>query len=156
VLVMLAVDFWMVMAGLSSSNLNSPSERAFWLWMWLAGITMFLADVATLYWLGMWTGLAVRNPRHAFGAAIVPVLALPWVGLGVVMTIIELLPYELRRSFGWDGLPLLLWFGFGILVDLLFGLAARRKLLQNFRLIAAQRYQPKPSWWQRWFGKGTV
>jgi len=156
VLVLLSVDFWMLLAGLASSDLNSLGQRSFWLWMWLAGIVMFFADVAALYWLGMWTGLAVRNPKHAFGAAIVPVLALPWVGLGLVMTIIELLPYEMRQPFRWEGWPLLLWFGFGIIVDLLFGVVARGNLLRNFRIIAAQRYQPKPSWWQRWFGKGSV
>jgi ABC-type transport system involved in cytochrome c biogenesis permease component len=154
VLVMLAADVGMLLAGLSSSDLNSPSERSLWLWMWLGGITIFIADVTALYWLGLWTGLAVRNPKHAFGAAIVPVLALPWMGVGVVMTLIELLPYEMRQPFRWDGLPLLLWFGFGIVVDLLFGAVARRNLLRDFRVIAAQRYQPKPSWWQRWFGKG--
>ena len=26
----------------------------------------------------------------------------------------------------------------------------------HFRVIAAQRYQVRPSWWQRWFGKGDV
>jgi len=156
VLVMFVVDLWLLIASLSNSWLNGPSEQTFWLWMWLAGIVMFIADVTTLYWLGMWTGLAMRNPKHAFGAAIVPVLALPWIGLGVVMTIIELLPYEFRRPFRWDGFPLLVWFVFGITVDLLFGLIARRNLLLNFRLVAAQRYQPRPSWWQRWFGKGDV
>ena len=153
-LVMFVVDLWLVISGLSGRELTSPGEQGFWVWMWLAGIVMFVADVVTLYWLGMWTGLAMRNPKHAFGGAIVPVLALPWIGLGIVMTIIELLPYELRRPFRWDGFPLLVWFVFGILVDLLFGLSARRNLLTNFRLIAAQRYQPRPSWWQRWFGKG--
>ncbi len=155
-LVMLLLDFWLLLAGLSGSDLNSPGERTFWVWMWLAGITMFVADIAALFWLGMWTGLAVKNPRHAVGAAIVPVLALPWIGVGVVMTIIELLPYEMRRPFRWDGLPLLLWFGFGIAVDVLLGLAARNNLLRKFRVMAAQRYQAKPSWWQRWFGKGDV
>jgi ABC-type transport system involved in cytochrome c biogenesis permease component len=156
VLVMFVVDVWLLIAGLSSSWLNSSSEQSIWLWMWLAGMVMFIADVTTLYWLGMWTGLAMRNPKHAFGAAITPVLALPWIGLGVVMTIIELLPLEMRRSFRWDGFPLLVWFVLGITVDLLFGLNARRNLLLNFRLVAAQRYQPRPSWWQRWFGKGDV
>ena len=156
VLVMFVVDLWLVVSGLSGRNLSSPSGQSYWIWMWLAGMMMFVADVTTLYWLGMWTGLAMRNPKHAFGATIVPVLALPWIGLGVVMTIIELLPYDLRQPFRWDGFPLLVWFAFGIVVDLLFSLTARRNLLLNFRVIAAQRYQTRPSWWQRWFGKGEV
>lgn len=154
VLVMLFIDLWMVLAGLSNSDLNREQGREFWVWMWAAGIVVFLADVTALYWLGMWTGLAAKNPKHAFGSTVVPILALPWIGLGVVMTVIELLPYEMRRPFRWDGFPLLLWIGFSLMVDVLFGLAARGKLLQEFRVIAAQRYQPKPSWWQRWFGKG--
>jgi ABC-type transport system involved in cytochrome c biogenesis permease component len=155
VLVMFVADLSMMVAGLSHSDLNGQSQRTFWLWMWLAGIVMFVADAVALYWVGMWTGLAVRNPRHAFGAALVPVLALPWLGVGVAMTIFALLPYQMQQSFHWDGWPLLLWFGLGVAVDLVLGLAARANLLNDFRLVAAQRYQPKPSWWQRWFGKAA-
>jgi hypothetical protein len=155
VLVMLVTDLSMMVAGLSHSDLNGQSQRTFWLWMWLAGIVMFAADAVALYWVGMWTGLAVRNPRHAFGAALVPVLALPWLGVGVAMTIFALLPYQMQQPFHWDGWPLLLWFGLGVVVDLVLGLAARANLLKDFRLVAAQRYQPKPSWRQRWFGKAA-
>ena len=156
VLVMFIVDLWLIVSGLTGRDLNSSSAQTYWIWMWLAGMVMFVVDVTTLNWLGMWTGLSVRNPKHAFGATIVPVLALPWIGLGIVMTIIELLPHGMRQLFRWDGLPLMIWFVFGIVVDLLFGLTARRNLLLNFRVIAAQRYQARPSWWQRWFGKGDV
>jgi hypothetical protein len=55
--------------------------------------------------------------------------------------------------FNWDGWPLLLWFGFGILADVGFGSWARHKLLSEFRVLAAQRYQPQPAWWRRLFGK---
>ena len=155
VLVFLGACGLMIFAGGKSAEFSGGDRRT-GIGPVAAGLVMFAADVVALYWLGMWTGLAVKNSKHAFGAAIVPVLALPWVGLGVVMTIIELLPYDLRRAFRWDGLPLLLWFGFSIIVDVLFGLGARRNLLRNFRVLAAQRYQPKPSWWQRWFGRGSA
>lgn len=154
VLVMLGGDFLMIYAGLNDSSVRGDPD--FWVWLWLAGIFVFIADVITLYWLGMWTGLAMRSPKHAFGTAIVPVLALPWIGMGIVMTIIELMPYEFRRPFHWDGFPLLLWFAFSVLVDLGLGLFARHKLLKDFRVVAAQRYQFKPSWWQRWFGRGAA
>lgn len=155
VLVMLAADVAMLLAGLSESDIRAGGDRTIWIWMWVAGIVMFLADIVALYWLGMWTGLSVRNPKHAFGASIAPVLALPWVAFAMVVVVINLLPREVQQLLDWAGWPLLLWFGFGIVVDVLFGLAARANLLQNFRIIAAQRYQPKPSWWQRWFGKGS-
>jgi hypothetical protein len=55
--------------------------------------------------------------------------------------------------FDWDGWPFVMWFGFGVLADVGFGLWARHRLLTEFRVMAAQRYQPKPSWWRRLLGK---
>jgi len=151
-LVALGVGGLLVFAGANNVELNG-SDRPFWYWTWAAGLVMFVADVVALYWLGMWTGLAVQNSKHAFGAAIVPVLVLPWIALAVVATLVNLLPRETQRLFNWDGWPLLLWFGFGILADAGFGLWARHKLLTEFRVLAAQRYQPKPAWWRRLLGK---
>lgn len=152
VLVMLAADVWMCSSGMLRLS-GWGGDQSFWFLMWFAALVVFVTDVVALVWLGMWTGLATRNPRRAFGATVLPVLALPWVGFGVVMTIVALLPYQIGQQFEWDGWPLLLWFGFSLGTDLLFGLAARRKLLRDFRTVATQRYRPKPSWWQRWFGK---
>lgn len=153
VLMMLAVDCLMLYAGLNDSSVRGDPD--FWVWMWVAGIAVFVADVMALYWFGMWSGLSVRNPKKAFGAAIVPVLALPWIGMGVVLTFLELMPYEFRRHFRWDGFPLLLWTGLSFVTDCALGIFGRYKLLKDFRGVAAQRYQPRPSWWQRWFGRGA-
>ena len=142
----------MIFAGANNSELND-SDRTYWFWIWAAGLVMFGVDVVALYWLGLWTGLAMRNSKHAFGAALVPVLVLPWVGFAVAGTLIGLLPREAQRLFNWDGWPLLLWFGFGMMAEVGFGLWARHKLLVEFRIMAAHRYQPKPSWWRRLFGK---
>ncbi len=152
VLVLLGAGGLLIFAGANSSDLNGTS-RPYWYWGWAAGLVMFGADVVALYWLGLWTGLAVRNSKHAFGAAIVPVLGLPWIAIAVVVTVINLLPREFQQMFNWAGWPLLLWFGFGILADVGFGFWARHKLLTEFRVLAAQRYQPKLSWWRRRFGK---
>lgn len=151
-LAMLAADFVMLNAGLQDSDVSG--DPAMWIGMWLAGVGVFFADVVALYWHGMWTGLAARSPKHAFGAAVVPVLVLPWIAMGATLTAIELLPYEFRRLLRWDGWPLLLWFGFSLLTSGAFGLSARHNLLRNFRVVAAQRYQVRASWWQRWFGRG--
>jgi ABC-type transport system involved in cytochrome c biogenesis permease component len=155
VLVLLGASGLMAFAGANSSTLNG-GDRPYWYWGWVAGLVMFGADVVALYWLGMWTGLAVRNSRHAFGAAIAPVLGLPWIAIAFVLTVINLLPREAQRLFNWDGWPVLLWFGFGILADVGFGFWARHKLLTEFRALAAQRYQPKPSWWRQLFGKSSA
>ncbi len=148
VLVLLGACGLMIFVGGNSSEFNG-GDRPYWYWTWAAGLVMFGADVVALYWLGMWTGLAVKNSKQAFGAAIVPVLGLPWIAIAVVVTVINLLPRELRQMFDWDGWPFLMWFGFGILADVGIGLWARHKLLTEFRVMATQRYQPKPSWWRR-------
>jgi ABC-type transport system involved in cytochrome c biogenesis permease component len=142
-------------AGLADSGMNGE-ERVTWFWLGLAGVIVFVADTIALSWLGMWLGLAAKNPRHAFGAAIAPILALPWLGVAVVMTLITLLPYELRQKLRWESLPAWLWFGFSLMIDLGYGLYARHKLLAEFRLVAAQRFQPKPTWWQRLTGKSET
>lgn len=154
VLVLLGLVAVLAIAGANSDEL-STSDRAPWYGTWVAGVAMFGADVVALYWLGMWTALAVRNTKHAFGAAIGPVLFLPWIAIALVVTAINLLPREAQRMFllNWDGWPWLLWLGFGILTDVGFGFWARHKLLTEFRVVAAQRYQPKPSWWRRMLGK---
>jgi hypothetical protein len=142
-----------LLAGLTEPSMNAR-ERGYWLWVGLGGMVMFVADVVALYWMGMWLGMAAKNPKHAFGAAIAPILTLPGIAVALVMTAISLLPYELRRGFHLETLPFWLWFGFSLAADFFFGQYARHKLLTEFREVATQRYQPKPSWWQRLTGKG--
>lgn len=153
-LVLLAVVGLLAIAGTNDNEFNN-ADLTPWYWTWVAGVVMFGADVVALYWLGMWTALAVRNTKHAFGAAIVPVLFLPWIAIAALVTAINLLPRETQRMFrlNWDGWPWLLWLGFGIVTDIGFGFWARHKLLTEFRIVAAQRYQPKPAWWRRMLGR---
>jgi hypothetical protein len=42
-----------------------------------------------------------------------------------------------------------LWFSLGLAADVGFGLWARHKLLNEFRLAAARRYEPLPGFWKR-------
>lgn len=154
-LVLLGASGLMVCAGAISSDVPGY-YRPSWYWGWAAGFVMFGADVVALYWLGLWTGLAVRNSKHAFGAAIVPVLVLPWLAMAVMAVVVNLLPRDWRQMLDWNGWPVLLWFGFGMAADVGFGFWARHKLLTEFRVMAAQRYLPQPSWWQRLFGKASA
>ncbi len=155
VAVMFVVDFIMLLAGLNEHQMSSQ-ERPYWIWVGLAGMVMFVADAIALYWMGMWLGLAVKNPKHAFGAAVAPILTLPWVGVALVMTVISLLPYEMRREFRGDYWVWGLWFGLSMIADFGFGFYARNKLLTEFREVASQRFQPKATWWQRLTGKAAT
>jgi ABC-type transport system involved in cytochrome c biogenesis permease component len=142
----------MWLAGFDESR---GSDRPGWFWIGLAGVFMFFADTAALVWMGMWLGLSVKNPRHAFGGAIAPILALPWVATALVMTAIAFVPYPIRQHWRPDILVWVLWFGFSMAADLGFGWWAWHNLHTRFREVAAQRYQVKPSWWQRLTGRGT-
>jgi hypothetical protein len=44
-----------------------------------------------------------------------------------------------------------LWFGLGLVADIGFSIAARRKLLTEFRFAAAQRYTPRAGFFKRLF-----
>ncbi len=151
--VMLVADLVMLGAGLNHSELGSEG-KTYWLLVGIAGFIMFVTDTIALYWMGMWRGLSSKNPRKAFGGAIAPILTLPWIATALTMTFVGLMPNELRRAIYFDSLPLWLWFGYSMAADLLFSLYARQQLLSQFRVLAAQRYQPKASWWQRLTGRG--
>lgn len=155
VVVLVVAAILMLVAGLRHPEMNS-NDSWYWLLTGLGGLIMFATDIMALFWTGMWFGLSSKNPRHAYGSAIAPILTLPWVATGLTMTAVALLPYELARGLRSDALPLWLWFGYSLLADLAFGLYARHRLMTQFRVLAAQRYQPKSSWWQRLMGRGET
>jgi len=79
---------------------------------------------------------------------------LPWVAMAlVVFTATVLWPNMANRP-----LPLLLlgfYVGLGLAADLGFAIWARRKLLSEFRLEAARRYEPRAGFWKRLLGGGV-
>lgn len=148
VILVLGIGGWLL--GASHQDINI-SERRYWLWGGVLGLIVFVADCVALFWMGMWEGLSAKNPRHAFGSTVVPILALPWILMGLTMTGIELLPPAMKRAFRFEAMPMLLWFVFSLMADLIFGLSARYRLLKHFRHVAAQRFQPALPVWRRLF-----
>ena len=71
---------------------------------------------------------------------------------GSLATLLALAPSELQSNVSWQFF-LGTWFGLGLLADVGFGLWARRKLLSQFRVVAAQRFERRVSWWKRLWGK---
>jgi hypothetical protein len=153
VVVVLCAESLMLTAGASSSVFGS--DRTVWMWIWLAGMTMFVADLAALYWVGMWTGLSARNPKRAFSGAATRILILPWVGFALFLMFVALAPPDLQRELEW-GYFLGVWFALGLVADIGFGIWARQKLLTEFRIIATQRYQQRASLWKRLFGSSQT
>src|SRR6185369_1049182 len=68
-----------------------------WTLLWIAGISMFIADLVTLSWMGMWLGLTSRSITRAASAALVRVLVLPWLAFLALLTFIAISSIALSR-----------------------------------------------------------
>jgi hypothetical protein len=117
---------------------------------WLAGIAVFVADVAALYYVGMWQALVSRNPNRAASASVARILVLPWGAFAMIALAISL-GFILRVSEPGESFFLGLWLCLGLAVDIGFGGWARHKLLTEFRFVAARRYSSRPGLLKRIF-----
>ena len=150
-LAFLAIGFVLMLAGAGHHDIG-VEDRKYWIATGLLAAIVFFADIAALFWTGMWQGLSVKNPKQAFGGTFVPIVVVPWVAFALVMTTFGLLPRQMQPKFN-DATPAIaLWFALCLLADLGFGFWARHQLLTKFRTAAAQRFQPKSSWWRKLFG----
>jgi ABC-type transport system involved in multi-copper enzyme maturation permease subunit len=135
VLAVLLVDFVFLLAGRRESGV---------VMLWLAGMIVFVADVLTLGWLGMWRGLNSRRPNRAAAAALVRVLVLPWMAFLLFMTFIGV-------TGGFDGahsiwnvqVMIVLWSVISLVFNAVFGLPARQRLVDEFRHVATQRFETR-------------
>jgi ABC-type transport system involved in cytochrome c biogenesis permease component len=148
VVLTLAAEIVMLFAGPSVPL--AGDDRYAWVSGWVAVMIMLPADLIALYWVGMWMGLAAKNPKRAFSDTVGRVLAVPWTAFAVFITVIAFLGPDIN----WK--PVLgVWFALGLAVDIGFGVWARWKLLLEFREMATRRYERRVSWWNRLFGKSV-
>lgn len=129
---------------------NDETERSFWRMFWIGGMIMLVMDLVALYWVGMWQAVTAKNPNRAASGGVARILILPPVLWALIILVAML------NSMNGGDTPsgkffIGLWFGLSIAIDLLFSFRARRKLLTEFRLAAAQRYTPRPDFWRRLF-----
>jgi hypothetical protein len=111
----------------------------------VAGMIMFVADMFTLGWVGMWHGISARDPNRASGSAAGQILLLPWAYLSALWTCYGVF-YGLCLAGGARvpspsfGLVLFTWFAIGIGNDLFFWRRSRKRLREEFRSLAMRRY----------------
>ena len=149
VLAVLMVFFLFLMTSASDAmSQQSPEDRALWMLIWAGFMVMLIADLAGLYWVGMWEGLAAKNPTRATVTSVGRILVLPWVVLGAVVMVASLV-WPNAEDKPVEKLMLGLWFGLGLAADLGFGAWARYKLLTEFRFMATRRYEPLLGFWKR-------
>ena len=154
VMAVLMVFFLFLTASSSDAmSQQSPEDRALWMLFWAALMVMLVADLAGLYWVGMWEGLAAKNPTRATATSVGRILVLPWVVLGLGGMVVALVWPHIEDK---PVLKLLLglWLALGLMADLGFGAWARHKLLTEFRLAATRRYEPRLGFWKRVLHRG--
>ena len=151
VLVTLVAEVVMLLAGLEEAF--DKNGRLVWLACWGAGMICLLTDLAALYWVGMWMGLASKNPKRAYSDTVGRVLAVPWVIFLGFMLWILLISVRGQTPVTWKAF-LGFWFAVGLATDIGFGFWARQKLLTEFREAATRRYQRRLAWWKRLLGAG--
>jgi ABC-type transport system involved in multi-copper enzyme maturation permease subunit len=133
--------------------LFSKSRDEDWVYIWVAGIVIFVADIITLSWVSMWTGLKSVNANRASGAAMARVLVLPWLLFAMLWTGIAILdeisPGPLPRWINDENVVVVTWIAIGLAVDLVFGMWAYRSLVNNFRETVAARFDSQRKGWLR-------
>lgn len=142
VLLILAVECLFMAATLTESGV-------FVVWVYCAGMLMFVLDLIAIYWVGMWQGLSAKNQSRATSATLARILVLPWGVIALVLLLMALI------SFGAANPPepgdrffLALWWITGLFIDLGFALTARHQLLTRFRETAQERYGTRPGFLQ--------
>lgn len=111
-----------------------------WAWLCLAGSSIFVLDLIALALLGLWLGLTSRTTARAAFSSLARILALPWLGFGVLMTAgAVLLSTAYSRFNVSDWFPLLIWFGLSLLLDVFFCVWAYRQLIVRFRTTAQEK-----------------
>jgi len=151
--VTLLVFFLFLMAAASDEMLlENPEDRSFWVLSWTAAMVMLVADLAALYWEGMWNALTAKNPTSAAAWNLVRILVLPWVVLALGALLMTLAGPSAEEA-PVQKVFLGAWLGVGLAVDLGFGAWARYHLLAQFRLAATRRYEARVGIWKRLLGK---
>jgi len=132
----------MVNAGLFlavAGNSNNPSlggTEVMLLEMLAGGMFMLVADFHALVWVGMWQGLNRRGHLRAAAVTMLNVVGVGWLGLLPMLMLLS------NARPGGTGGVLALWFFFGAFVDVLLAASAKRKLQDEFRRAASERFQP--------------
>jgi ABC-type transport system involved in multi-copper enzyme maturation permease subunit len=111
-------------------------ENELWLFteLFVGGIVALLADFEAFLWVGLWHGL---SKRQAYKAVIITAIQL----LGPCWLLLFLFIFtEPRVSQSTVPVIFATWFLAGLLVDALSIGMARRRLIERFRSVVAQRY----------------
>jgi ABC-type transport system involved in multi-copper enzyme maturation permease subunit len=140
--------------GLGIKHSYSANDRNEWIAIWLAGLAMFLLDLAALTLLSMWMSLKNRKPTQAGLIAIVRVCIIPWALFGMFGAVVAILDEVFRIKLipgSREGMFFLsVWFIIGLGNSLLLAITSLRNLSTQFRICAMDRSETRAPFWRRW------
>jgi ABC-type transport system involved in multi-copper enzyme maturation permease subunit len=136
---LLVLALFLVFMKATAPDTGMPaSQWRSWFLFWSGGIVMFAADLAALYWVGMWQGLTAKRTTRVGSSTIARILVLPWLGMGLAVLVTTLTGRFEPGPNSYEAI----WLAFGLGADLFFGSLARHKLLTDFRRAASQKSMP--------------
>ncbi len=147
------VDLVFLAAGWPSRH----GQGAEWLLMWMAGISIFVLDLAALGALGMWFGLRQRRANQASLQAMLLIGVVPWVayaGCTATLAILEKLRIVPRLPGRIEAPSMILaWWVLSVGISVGCGLLAHRRLQRDFQDIVAGRAEGVGAAVGRWLGR---
>lgn len=130
-------------------NQGWSEDNAIWVWMFVVGIIMLVADMFTLFWVGLWMGLAARHPNRVAGSTIAWVLTLPWaVWMMFFVMLVFLNAHRVFQPSTQFAIGLILFLS--LANDLAACLFCRRALHRHLRELAVQRVTYARGWAKFW------
>ena len=141
----LLIDLLWLALGLKKSGVPRAGQESFLFSAFIANLAMFVADLFTLAWVGMWMGIRSNRASQAAAATMARVLVLPWLLFALAGMMIV--------SFGWTFLGIrpvaypgfifpMLWLSIGLVIDFVWGRQAYLKLHRDLR-VGAMRLHPR-------------
>lgn len=137
--VLLFVDLAMIHSGVGGGKWWGGSTT--WGVALIAGMGLFVLDVYTLTWVGIWQGLTARTSTIACINTIVHILVIPaTVSLGMMGMLGLLAGATGTAPFG---LMVALWFGVSCVADFIFCARTMTKLEKEFRNVSFYGLRPE-------------
>ena len=146
----ITVEITFLVAGLGRIH----SDKGFWIFVWISGLIVLVADFAALFYVCLWQSLIARNANRANSAAVVRIMALPWILFVAFLILLGTMRFTGGAPALDETALVFIWLLISLVVDAFFGLRAKVKLESEFRQVATTRYTQPVSIWSRLFGKG--
>ena len=137
--VFVALSFVLLIAGVCHYE-TTVNDRTYCVSTGLIAGVVFFADLAALFWTGIWQGVSVKSHQKVFGGTFVPILVVAWIVLILLVTAFPFLPPGLLQQFNDATSAITSWFVLCWLTDVGFRFWARHQFLTNFPMAAAQRF----------------